>query len=293
MASTIELSSLQAERIKRRYQPLEQPSPTPYHDFYAKGEGFTLSLYKGEETEKLVIQGRKAEEEEAKIRRFLLIPNRPRTCPVPIAELGSDEVGTGDYFGPIVVVAAYLDNRTCQLAKKAGATDSKLLTDERIRQIYAELNRLIDFSAVIISPKKYNEGHGKGLNMNAIKAKMHNAALLKLHDRHPEARMCIDQFAEPGVYFSYLKDEQRIAKPLLFSTKGELSFLSVAVASVFARALFLEKMAEYSAELGVELPFGAGKDVDSFAKRLVKEKGEAALAEYAKISFKNTKKILG
>ena len=101
-----------------------------------------------------MIQGRKAEEEEAKIRRFLLIPNRPRTCPVPIAELGSDEVGTGDYFGPIVVVAAYLDNRTCQLAKKAGATDSKLLTDERIRQIYAELNRLVDFSAVIISPKK-------------------------------------------------------------------------------------------------------------------------------------------
>ncbi len=289
----IELSLPQSERIKRRYQPYKQPSPTPYHDFFAQGEGFTLSLYKGEETEKLVIQGNKAEETEADIRRFLLVPNRPRTCPVPIDELGSDEVGTGDYFGPIVVVAAYLDNRGYRLAKKEGATDSKLLSDEQIKKIYDELKTKIDFSAVILSPAKYNEAHEKGYNMNAIKAKMHNAALLKLHSRHPSARMCIDQFAEPGVYFNYLKGEKEIAKPLLFSTKGELAFTCVALASVFARAIFLEKMEEYSKEIGKGIPFGAGKDVDKFAASLVKEKGQETLAHYAKISFKNTAKILG
>ena len=287
-AITIELSLPQSERIKRRYQPYKQPSPTPYHDFFAQGEGFTLSLYKGEETEKLVIQGTKAEETESDIRRFLLVPNRPRTCPVPIDELGSDEVGTGDYFGPIVVVAAYLDNRGYRLAKKEGATDSKLLSDEQIKKIYDELKTKIDFSAVILSPAKYNEAHEKGYNMNAIKALLHDHAQRLLAGKFPEARRYLDQFCSPALFQKYVREAGIEPLPgIQMATKGESRYPAVALASLIARARFLEEMRKMGEEEGMAFPKGAGAPVDRFLKEYLRKKGPEALERVAKLNFRN------
>ena len=34
------------------------------------------------------------------------------TIPIDISSIGSDEVGTGDYYGPIVVTASYVSKKT-------------------------------------------------------------------------------------------------------------------------------------------------------------------------------------
>lgn len=43
--------------------------------------------------------------------------------------LGSDEVGTGDFFGPMTVVAVYVDAKQIPLLKELGVKDSKNLND--------------------------------------------------------------------------------------------------------------------------------------------------------------------
>ncbi len=39
--------------------------------------------------------------------------------------IGSDEVGTGDYFGPITVACVYADKVKLPLLKELGVKDSK------------------------------------------------------------------------------------------------------------------------------------------------------------------------
>jgi ribonuclease HIII len=127
--------------------------------------------------------------------------------------------------------------------------------------------------------------------MNAIKAKMHNRVLLNLLKKHPEAHMYMDQFAEPGLYFSYLKNENEVAKKICFSTKGESQFPSVALGSVIARYAFLRKMDAMGKRFGVVFPKGAGVEVDSFAKDFLASHDEETLERVAKKNFANWKKL--
>ena len=49
--------------------------------------------------------------------------------------IGSDEVGTGDYFGPIVVTATYVSRDNIAFLDELKVTDSKKITDETIKKI--------------------------------------------------------------------------------------------------------------------------------------------------------------
>ena len=273
------LSEEEANRLKGELSPFSLPSPSPHIVFFAKKGGVTYSLYSNLT---LLTQG------EGEIK-----DGRPRTCPRFKPEIGSDEVGTGDYFGPIVVTAAFVDSKGLKTIERLGVTDSKLLSDKAMLSLAPELEKSIDHESILISASRYNKAHDNGFNMNAVKAYAHNAVLLRLAKRHPSAELKIDQFCDPLVYFHYLDKAKEVAKPILFKTKGELSFPSIAAASVLSRILFLREMEKLSRELGAKIPFGAGREVDEFAKKIVSEKGADALKAIAKISFKNTAKILG
>ena len=49
-----------------------------------------------------------------------------------VATIGSDEVGTGDYFGPIVVTASYVSKENIKEVMNLGVKDSKKITDDII-----------------------------------------------------------------------------------------------------------------------------------------------------------------
>ena len=67
----------------------------------------------------------------------------------------------------------------------------------------------------------------------------------------------------------------------------------MAGASILARDVFVQKMAELSEKVGKTLPKGGGKPVDVAAKELVAEQGEAVLEEVAKVHFRNAARALG
>ena len=127
--------------------------------------------------------------------------------------------------------------------------------------------------------------------MNAIKAKMHNRCLLNVASRHPKATVYQDQFAAPDLYYSYLSKEPEVQRGIIFATKGESKFLSVAAASVIARYSFLRHMAQMGKEYGLEFPFGAGANVDEFAAEFVKRFGLGEIEKVAKTNFANCKKL--
>jgi ribonuclease HIII len=59
-----------------------------------------------------------------------------------VPRIGLDESGKGDYFGPLVIGAVYVDERTESRLKALGVRDSKLLTDNRILAMAEEIKAL-------------------------------------------------------------------------------------------------------------------------------------------------------
>lgn len=206
--------------------------------------------------------------------------------------IGSDEVGTGDYFGPIIVSAAYVEKENIPFLEELGIRDSKKMTDDKILEVVPLIIKKIPYNSILLSNKEYNSNHGN-FNMNKIKAILHNKVLYKTKMEHPNYEyIVVDQFAEKYVYYSYLKDSTNVVRDITFLTKAEDQVLSVACASVISRYLFLKEFNKLSNELGINLPKGAGTSVDEAGKVIVQKFGREKLNEIAKLSFKNTDKIL-
>ena len=118
--------------------------------------------------------------------------------------IGSDEVGTGDYFGPIVVTASFVSKENIPFLEELGVRDSKKLTDEKILEIVPKLIKVIPYESIILSNKEYNEKYSHNINMNKIKAIMHNKVLSKVKSKNFNYDyIVVDQFAQPYVYFNY------------------------------------------------------------------------------------------
>lgn len=209
-----------------------------------------------------------------------------------VNSIGSDEVGTGDYFGPIVVTSSYVNKDDIEFLEELGVKDSKKLTDAKILEIVPKIIERIPYETAIYTNEEYNM-HPE-YNMNKIKAILHNKVLLGLmkKDFYDYERVVVDQFCFPKNYFGYLKDAPNVFRKIDFTTKAEDKCLSVACGSLISRYIFINEMNKLSKIIGKEIPKGAGMQVDFFGKELVKEQGREILSKIAKLNFKNTDKIL-
>lgn len=208
------------------------------------------------------------------------------------SSIGSDEVGTGDYFGPIVVTAAYVSKDNIDFLENIGVKDSKKLTDNQILELVPKFIKQIKYESMILTNKEYNEFYSSDLNMNKIKAILHNKVLHKLSNTINDYEyIIVDQFAEPYVYYNYLKNSSNVVRNITFFTKGEDKHLSVACASLISRYIFINEFNKLSKSLNIELPKGASNLVDEVGLKIVKEYGFDKLKEIVKLNFKNTDKI--
>ena len=209
--------------------------------------------------------------------------------------IGSDEVGTGDYFGPIIVTATLVDKSTRKLLEDLKIMDSKKMTDDKIRRCAPIIMKKIPYVTFTLSNTKYNEWTKKGFNMNKIKAILHNKVLYELSNKGiPYHKIIVDQFTSPKSYFTYLKQEgitEKVTK-ITFLTKGESAHLAVAAASVISRFIFLEEMDKLSKQYNLTILKGASDKVDEIGKQIVSKYGASELYKIAKVNFKNTDKIL-
>ncbi len=293
-------------KLEAFYSDNRLPSPNPYIQFFAKTEdGVSVSVYSKVHNgaHKVVFQGKGSQEEASIWGARSVQPSLFESASIApkqrkdgfenlYPQIGSDEVGTGDLFGPVCVVASYVKREDLPLLEELGVTDSKKLTDDRIRKIGAVLIQKMPYSSLSLPLEKYNELYQKGENLNSIKAKMHNRCLLNLSKKYPNSNIYQDQFAEPRLYYSYLQDEPEVQEGITFKTKGELAFPSVACASIVARYSFLQKMDAISKRYSFIFPFGAGKQAKDALKEFVSNFGEQELSKVAKLNFKTIKETL-
>ncbi|MDD3122275.1 MAG: ribonuclease HIII [Candidatus Izemoplasmatales bacterium] len=206
--------------------------------------------------------------------------------------IGSDEVGTGDFYGPVVVCAAYIGKNEISKLSMYPIRDSKKLTDELILSIGENLMKDVTHQVLVLPNPKYNNLTKEGYNLNKIKAYLHNHAIRKLILKVKDEidLVVIDEFCSKENYFDYLKDIESY-KNITFLQKAEDQVLSVGVASIIARYTFLKEMDKLSLDLGITLPKGSGIASDLIGKRIALEKGFDIFNEIAKTHFKNMEKI--
>lgn len=210
-----------------------------------------------------------------------------------INSIGSDEVGTGDFFGPIIVTASYVSRKDISFLESLGVRDSKKITDEKIINIAPSIIKRIPHVSIILNNEDYNNNYSEKNNMNKIKAILHNKVLYQLlnKDKYNYDMIVIDEFAKKYVYFNYLKDVSNVVRNITFTTKAEDKCLSVACSSIISRYLFLKEMNKLSKELNIEIPKGASTKVDKVGKEIVKKYGIDKLKYISKLNFKNIDKI--
>lgn len=308
MTITVKITEETKKAMDEFYKDLVRPKTPQYALFQADDGDTVVTLY---ESGKAVFQGKdadlasqywietekinvgtvhytnsdeKGKKEKKEIKKDMKLYNA--------TTIGSDEVGTGDYFGPIVVTACYVNKENKEFLEELGVRDSKKLTDEKILEIVPKIVRVIPYNTVILNNKEYNSRYSSNINMNAIKAIMHNKVLTNISKEHNDFEYAVvDQFTYPNAYFSYLKNCSNIFRNITFLTKAEDQVLSVACASIISRYVFIKEMAKISKELGILIPKGASTAVDEVALKIALEKGFDILTNYVKLNFKNTEKV--
>ena len=252
--------------------------------FQARFGDAVISWYK---SGKLLIQGKDASDLAEELYLMGLIKTGWMKKPEP--RIGVDESGKGDYFGPLVVAGALVEPDEEHQLIRLGVRDSKQISDNSIRQIAGELQKILPHSKVVIGPKRYNELHQKMRNVNRILAWAHARAIENLLEKHHIRLAVSDQFGDESYLLSALLEKGKEIK-LLQRAKGEED-LAVASASIIARAEFLSRLEQLSREFGIDLPKGISEQTIEAGKKLVAKSGVEVLEEVAKLHFKTTIKI--
>ena len=208
-----------------------------------------------------------------------------------MARAGLDESGKGDYFGPLVAVAAAVTEAGIEREiAELGVTDSKRLSDRRCLELAEFLARRIPFETVVIGPARYNQLWDRLGNVNRILAWAHARALENLLARVDVPVVVADQFA---------RDPDRLGRALMARgrrvelrqvPRAETADMAVAAASVLARARFLRELERLSRAAGIPLPKGA-THVEEPARELWRRGGRELLGQFAKLHFATTQRV--
>lgn len=210
-----------------------------------------------------------------------------------LPQAGSDEVGTGDTFGPIVVVCSIVDHKNIQEIEYLNIKDSKELNDEQILKIAPELMKKIKYSYRILNNNEYNIMHLNN-NLNKIKAILHNEVYIELKNKNILPKTCIvDAFCSEKNYYDYIKDQNDIYDNLILETKAENKYISVAVASIIARYIFIREFDKLKDKYNIDFKKGSSNPLlNNNLNDFIDKYGLDELKNVAKLNFKNVNEVI-
>ena len=204
--------------------------------------------------------------------------------------IGIDESGKGDYFGPLVIAAVYVDPIALEYLSELGVRDSKAISDKRALYLSQRIRSRCTHSVVRVGPQRYNELQAQMGNLNRLLAWGHARALENILEKADCERAISDQFGDERFILAALLEKGKNIH-LVQKPKAE-SDIGVAAASILARAEFLRQLDELSQSIGVPLPKGASPKVEATARKLVEKYGVNVLHRLAKVHFKTTQRVI-
>ncbi len=279
------------------------PRTVPYARFAGEKEKTNVVFY---DSGKLVVQGRGTQE----FIEFVLEPEVLKQAKLGyetvlnpellLPRIGVDESGKGDFFGPMCVAGVYVNEAVLAAWKDAGVRDSKSISsDKKISDLAKFIKDTPGCVTTVVSigNEAYNRLYAKMRSVNNVLAWGHARVIENLMGQRyrmnpPPVRAISDQFAASKSVVEKALMAMGRELELVQRHKAEED-LAVAAASILARDDFVKRLAGLGKEFEVELPKGAGTNVDVVAKELFAQYGVEALEKVSKMHFRTALRAQG
>ncbi|MCX7875443.1 MAG: ribonuclease HIII [Melioribacteraceae bacterium] len=250
-----------------------------------------IQVYFGKKGVKTVIQGNDETKEYKIISN--LISHTPQLnfstdeIEEPDEYIGSDEAGKGDFFGPLVISAVYVNKEMKEELSNIGVKDSKKLSDEQIDKIAVEIKKICKnkFSIINLIPCEYNKLYEKYKNLNRLLSYAHSKAIEDLLVKTNCKYVITDKFSKKKLEIEEHKNHIDIN--FIKETKAE-KYIGVAAASILARNEF-NNWFEQMEKKNLNLPKGSSIITEQKAIEIVKN-NSTKLNEICKLHFKTLNK---
>jgi len=280
-----------------------KPREVPYARFAYESPKTNVVFY---ESGKLVVQGKGTQE----FIEFVLEPEVLKQAKLGyetvlnpdllLPRIGVDESGKGDFFGPLCIAGAYINEGIVNAWRDSGIRDSKnISSDKKIAELAEKIRKtpgcVVD--VVTIGNEAYNRLYEKMKSVNTILAWGHARVIENLLGRKhemnpPPVKAMSDQFAasKSVIEKALMKAGREIN--LVQQHRAEED-LAVAAASILARDAFVKGLSRLEKQFEMELPKGASTAVDEAAKKFVAERGAENLGAIAKMHFRTALRAQG
>lgn len=209
--------------------------------------------------------------------------------------IGAAETGSGDYLGPLCVVACYVDEENAKYINDLDIEDVDSLSNQEIINYARELKGRLICSLLVLDNSHYNKMIEEGTNQANIRARLFNQSIVNVLQKAKKSVeiKVINQFVSPKTYFNYLKSEVIVVKDLMFETDADQQYPAVLAAEIISRYAYLQYFASMSKSLKMKLVRGTGANADAATAEIAKKYGEKILTKVAKLNFTNTKRVKG
>jgi len=215
------------------------------------------------------------------------------------SHIGMDESGKGDWFGPLVVAAVFVNEQTSQALQDIGVRDSKLLKATTIQHLASRIQDIIpaDHRYVLtLEPDVYNELYDTYKNINLLLADAYSRAALEIWRCTHAAVIVCDQFSQNADRLESAFAAEHLPKPIQRHHAESVS-IAVAAASILASAAFALALERLGKTAGINDPLPKGASdiarLEKVAQQIINLRGARELDRYAKLNFKPIQVLLG
>ncbi len=249
MLKTLRVPKGDWDKLRKLFEKLGYTlEETPHSLWSFRKENIKVSLYP---SGVLVVEGKNTTELYQRIIEEI--------TPMDVVEVGCDESGKGDVFGPLVVCCAIIKPENYKKVLEIAPRDSKALKDDTLIKKTKELEKLVEHKCEVLEPKVLNLLYLSAPNLNRVLDEFYKKLIGQIRNEYSNAKVYVDAYSHTNPF----------GPSVIFQHKGE-DHISVSVASMLARTKFLKWLIEH------KLPKGSSKESIRLAKEIYNKDKERA-----------------
>jgi len=181
--------------------------------------------------------------------------------------LGIEEAGRGPVLGPLIISGVLIKESNIDKLIEIGIKDSKLLTPERRRELFPQIQKLSEQIVVkVVEPLEIDNRFTDLLNLNTLEG----VKMIEIINELKPEKAIVDCPSTNIPHFTeFMKSKINHNPELIVEHKADINYPIVSAASIISKVIRDEKMKELETQTGLVL--GSGYPADPNTQAFLKK----------------------